>query len=171
MREHYRDMSADNMTADKSRKAAARTEPGTRWESLTGPHARLSICPEEIPAERIRTRWKALRASGRQRAHTDPERGNVLIINIIGTCPDICRQICHALRDGARRARPLKRTNIYSELQFFFSKGGDISGVAFRRECADNKYYRNMTANSARGRYGIPPGGISCRRPFPAGLG
>ena len=100
LREHYRDMSADNMTADKSRKAAARTEPGTRWESLTGPHARLSICPEEIPAERIRTRWKALRASGRQRAHTDPERGNVLIINIIGTCPDICRQICHALRDG-----------------------------------------------------------------------
>ena len=88
------------MSADKSRKAAARTEPGTRWESLTGPHARLFICPEEIPAERIRTRWKALRVSGRQRAHTDPERGNVLIINIIGTCPDICRQICHALRNG-----------------------------------------------------------------------
>ena len=60
LRELYRDM-----PADKTGKAAARTEPGTRWESLTGPHARLFICHEEIPADRNRTRRKALRVSGR----------------------------------------------------------------------------------------------------------
>ena len=62
------------MSADKVRKAAGQTEPGTRWESLTEPHARLFICHEEIPDKRSRTHRKALRASGRQRPHMDPER-------------------------------------------------------------------------------------------------
>ena len=60
LREPYR-----NMSADKIRKAAGQTEPGTRWESLTGPHAHLFICHEEIPDRRNRTRRKALRVSGR----------------------------------------------------------------------------------------------------------
>ena len=154
------------MPADKIRKAAARTEPGTRWESLTGPHARLSICPEEILDRRSRTRWKPLRSSRRSLRRTTGQAGKAGSCSPSGPAERIKLYIIiYKYIRLIRSGRPLsmqKDSGEISHARVFvrsFTSGHDCQAGKGNRsvrkinrqrdspalECADNRYYRNMS--------------------------
>ena len=159
------------MSADKIRKAAARTEPGTRWESLTGPHARLFICPEEIPDRRSRTRWKPLRSSRRSLRRTTGQAGKAGSCSPSGPAERIKLYIIiYKYIRLIRSGRPLsmqKDSGEISHARVFvrsFTSGHDCQAGKGNRsvrkinrqrdgpalECADNRYYRNMSADKIR---------------------